>query len=283
VKRPTHLAGLLCFAALASCGGAPVKQVDPLPAAGPVAVRMPVRPVCAVTPQGVTPASPSPVPPPPAGGPRPEVLLSRARTLRSEGDHVGARSRLEQAALLAPDDPEVCFELADLLVANAAELDRAGDMLLAIPASHRRRDGTLGRLAELRGDPLTAEAAYGRQLALADDPGIRLRRALVLERLGRDAEAIIELERVQVAEPANAVVRARLAERYEAVGRLAEAELELRAIADASPGRPEGWRRLAAFCARHGLAERARSAEARAGEAESRPHRDLRPLRPTGR
>jgi predicted Zn-dependent protease len=287
VKRPLHLARLLCFAALASCGGAPVKRIERVPAAGPVAgpaaVPMPARPVCAVSPQGIAPAGPGPVLPPPAGGPRPEVLLSRARTLRAAGDHTGARSRLEQAALLAPDDPEICFELADLLVANAAELDRAGDMLLAISASHPRRDGALGRLAELRGDPLTAEAAYGRQLALGDDPGIRLRRALVLERLGRDAEAIIELERVQVAEPANAVVRARLAERYEAVGRLSEAELELRAIADASPGRPEGWRRLAAFGARPGRADRARAAEARAGEAEARPHRELRPLRPTGR
>jgi predicted Zn-dependent protease len=78
-------------------------------------------------------------------------------------------------------------------------------------------------------------------------------------------------------------VRALLAERYEAAGRLAEAEAELRFGAEATLGRPEGWRRLAAFCTRHGLAEKARDAEARAREAAATPQRALRPLKPTGR
>jgi predicted Zn-dependent protease len=126
------------------------------------------------------------------------------------------------------------------------------------------------------------EAAPGR-LAAADDPGTSLARALALERQGRDAEAIAELERLRAADPGQAGVRARLAERYEAMGRLEEAEAELRGLAEATPGRPEGWRRLAAYCARTGQFEKAHAAEVRVTEAEARPRRQLRPLLPTGR
>jgi tetratricopeptide (TPR) repeat protein len=142
-----------------------------------------------------------------------------------------------------------------------------------------------GRPAEPGADPAADEAAFARRLAVADDPEARLGRALALERLGRDAEAITELERLRAADPGHAGVRARLAERYEAVGRLDEAELELRTLAGASPARPEGWRRLAAFCRRHGLGARAREAEAAAREveAQARPHRELRSLSPSGR
>jgi predicted Zn-dependent protease len=127
------------------------------------------------------------------------------------------------------------------------------------------------------------EQACARELAVADDPERRLRRALALEQLGRDAEAIVELERLRVADPSLMAARARLAERYEAVGRLTEAETELREMARERADRPEGWRRLAAFCARHGFTESATGAEARAREAEARPRRELRPLLPTGR
>ncbi len=133
------------------------------------------------------------------------------------------------------------------------------------------------------GDPAGVEAACARQLQRVDDPALRLRRALALEQLGRDAEAIAELQRLVSADPAHAAARARLAERYEAVGRFGEAEVELQALAQAVPGRPEGWRRLAAFYVRRGLTENARAAEARARDAEARPQRELRPLRPSGR
>jgi tetratricopeptide (TPR) repeat protein len=277
VTRLAHLAGLVSLAALVGCAGAPARPVPPVRA-------RPAGPVCAVPPRGPAPAGPGPAArPAPDAGLRPGELVAGARQLRSDGDHAGAQRLLEQAAVLAPDDAEVCLELADLLVADDADLDRAGAMLLAIPAGHPRRDATLGRLAELRGDPAGAEAAYARELAVADDPEVRLRRALVLERLGRDAEATVELERLRAADPDDAVVRARLAERYEAAGRLREAEAELRALAEASPGRPDGWRRLAAFCTRHGLTDKARAAEARARDAEASPQRVLRPLKPTGR
>ena len=272
--RPDRLASLLSLALLGACAARPAVPDGVRPSAA--------RPVCAVPPAGAAPARTG-LDLAVAAGPPPEVAVASARLHRAAGDHAASAAWRERAAAAYPDDPEVCFELADLLVAGETELDRAGAMLLAIPAGHPRRDGGLGRLAELRGDPETAQAAYARQLAVADDPELRLRRALVLERLGRDAEAIAELERLRASDPGSVAARARLAERYEAAGRLEEAEAALRASAEASPLRPEGWRRLAAFCQRQGLAEKARVAEARASEAEARPRRELRPLRPTGR
>lgn len=269
--RFAWLVPLLPLVALAGCSSTPPRPARP--ARGPV---------CAVPPTGVTP--------PGAGvelqagaGSRSEVLLARARQLRVAGDHEGARQRLEQAAVIAPGDVEVCIALADLLVAGGAELDRAGGMLAAVPADTPRRDELLGRLAEQRRDFAAAEAAYARQLARGPDPQVQLRRALALEQLGRLAEAIVELERLRAAAPGDTGVRLRLAEVYEETGRLTEAEAELRALAEASPSRPEGWRRLAALCARQGFTEKARAAEARVRDAEARPKRELRPLKPTGK
>jgi tetratricopeptide (TPR) repeat protein len=267
------LAGLVSLAMPPGCARAPGRPDHGKPRG----------PICAVPPAGRVPGGPGATDRPPDAGPHPELLAPRARQLRSEGDHAGALSLLELAAVLSPDDPEVCFELADLLVADGADLDRAGAMLRAVPASHPGRDATLGLLAEQRGDAAAAEAAYARQLAVADDPEVRLRRAMALERLGRDAEALVELERLRAANPASPLVRARLAERYEAASRIGEAELELQAAAQATPARPEGWRRLAAFYVRHGLTENARAAEARGREASSATPRVMRPLRPTGR
>ncbi len=271
MSRFPDLAGAVALLALSGCASTPAAPSSPVGApAG--------TPTCAVLARGADRLDRTA-----DAGPRAERLRASARQLRDQGDRASALRHLEQAAALAPHDPEVCFELADLLLAEQADLERAGAMLLALPAGHPRRDGALGRLAELRGDAETAQAAYARQLAVAEDPELRLRRALSLERLGRDAEAIDELERLRLATPGSAAGRARLAEHYEAVGRLPEAEAELRALAEASPDRPEGWRRLAAFCGRNGLAEQARRAEERAREAEARPRRELRPLRPSGR
>lgn len=269
--RPLHLARLLPLAALVACSGAPSRPPPP-----------PRGPICAVPPRGSAPVEPGARAPGEAGT-RPEALLSRARQLRTAGDHEGARQRLEQAARIAPDDPDVCFALADLLVADGVDLDRAAAMLSALPPSHPQRDVALGRLAEQRHEDAAAEAAYARQLARGPDPQVQLRRALALERLGRLSEAIAELERLRAASPGEIEVRLRLAEAYETTGRLGEAEAELSGLAEASPARPEGWRRLAAFCTRQGFTERARAAEARAHDAEAKPKRELRPLLPAAR
>jgi predicted Zn-dependent protease len=225
--------------------------------------------------------------PPPAAAPaqpRPEVLVARARALRAEGDVAGASARLEAALEVAPDAAEVRIELADLLVADGGDLDRAELLLTGIA---ERGDGrhhlVLARLAEARGDDARAAAEYAVALEAEDDPDARLRRAIALERLGRDGEATADLERVRAARPDDAFVRARLAERLEAGGRLAEAEAEYRWLADAQPERAAAWDRLARFYERVGRAKDARWAAERARTVGRRQDRALRPLLPSKR
>jgi predicted Zn-dependent protease len=140
----------------------------------------------------------------------------------------------------------------------------------------------LARLAEARGDDEGAAAAFALALASVDDPEARLRRALALNRLGRKGEATVELERVRVDRPTDALARGRLAELYEAVGRSREAEAELRWLADLQPERAAGWDRLARFYERGGRHREAREAADRARAASgARPERALRPLLPS--
>ncbi|BDG01657.1 tetratricopeptide repeat protein [Anaeromyxobacter oryzae] len=228
----------------------------------------------------VAEAPPPPAPPGPPPGPRPDVLLARARVLRADGDLAGARARLEAALEGAPESDDVRLELVDLLVVDGREPERAATILAGVQA----RDGNArwylvsAELAELRGDATAAADGYGRALALADDPAVRLRRAVVLEALDRGPEALTELERVRADRPEDAFVRTRLAVRYEAAGRLREAETELVALAEAAPDRAAGWERLAAFYRRTGRTDAARRAEARADAAAGRRERTLRPL-----
>jgi predicted Zn-dependent protease len=209
------------------------------------------------------------------------LLLARARVLRDEGDAAGARERLEAAIEAAPGDPEVRIELADLLVADGRELARAGALLAGLEGGARLHL-VRARLAEATGDDASAAWEYGIVLAAEDDPELRLRRALALERLGHP-DATEELERVRAARPDDAVARSRLAERYEASGRLAEAEAEYRWLAETQPDRPAPWERLSRFYERNGRGNEAHAAAERGRTVAGRPERSLRPLLPSRR
>jgi len=212
------------------------------------------------------------------------MLLARARALRAEGDVAGARARLEVALAMAPAYDDARLELADILLSDGSELDRAAALLAGVRAPGARVHVLSARLAELRGDDAGAAAAYGSALAAGDDPDVRLRRALALDRLGRRPEAISELERIRAARPADAVARGRLAALYEAAGRLHEAEAEHRALAESRPERAQGWEDLARFCERNGRHAEARAAHARARAARGQASpRELRPLQPSTR
>ncbi|HEX9051716.1 MAG TPA: tetratricopeptide repeat protein, partial [Anaeromyxobacter sp.] len=129
-----------------------------------------------------------------------------------------------------------------------------------------------------------AADAYARALEAADDPDVRLRRGLALVRLGRTAEATLELERVSGQRPDDAIARDRLATLYERAGRLSDAEAEYRALAEARPDRAEGWEDLARFCERTGRRAEARVARERAKAARGTASaRELRPLLPSRR
>jgi predicted Zn-dependent protease len=214
---------------------------------------------------------------------RTRALLDEAQALRADGDVEGARARLEEAHQLAPADAGVAVELADLLVFDGREIDRAAALLLGVHDRDARWHLLAAHLSEQRGDDRAAETAYRHALEAAPEAtDARLRYALVLERLGRGVEATTELERVRVERPDDPIVRDRLATRYEAAGRLADAEAELTALAEAQPDRAAGWARLARFYERTG-----RAADARAARAQARGTagggRALRPLLPSRR
>ncbi|HET8734584.1 MAG TPA: tetratricopeptide repeat protein [Anaeromyxobacteraceae bacterium] len=249
------LPAALCLAAACASAPAPVAKAPPPPPAAP---------------------APAPV----ARAPRLDLLVASARTLRASGDAEGAREVLEAALTLAPASDEARLELAGQLVADGRDLDRAARLVAeARPAGGARARALEGELAELRGDDPGAATAYASALEASPDPDVRLRRALVLERLGRADEALRELHQASVERPGDPVGRARLADRYEAAGQLAAAEEQLKAAAESAPDRPAEWDRLARFYARIGKPDRARAAEARARVAAgTAPARKLRPL-----
>ncbi len=126
-------------------------------------------------------APPAPTPPPPVvEAPPPPPALPPLPT--------GAAA-LDEAARLLADGVDLP------MVVRLLEQGTPGDP---------RRDVLAGQLAELTGDDAAAEAAYRRALAVSDDDEVRLRRALVLERLGRGEEARADLERLRAARPASA-------------------------------------------------------------------------------
>lgn len=268
---------------------APKAQAAAAPAVAAAPAASPAQATPSGAPAAVTPpaaAVPAPAAEPGGRRPRTEVLVARAEALRVDGDLEGAREILEAAFALAPASGEARLALADLLVADGRELDRAATLIGGAPeaAAVPRRRVLTGRLAELRGDDATAVAEYAAALELGADADVRVRRALALERLGRGDEALLELHRASRERPGDALVRARLAERYEAAGLLPAAEAELVAAAEAAPDRAAGWDRLARFYARTHREDKARAAEAKARAAAGTPReRVLRPLLPSSR
>ncbi len=235
-------------------------------------------------PSRATASPPPPAAPPPAARPDPKALLAGARALRTGGDLANAKELLEGAHLASPEADEVKLELADLLLSDGREAERAAALLDGVRSKEGRTWHLLeARRAELAGDDVRAEAAYARALAAEDDPDLRLRRALALDRLGRADEATAELERMRASRPLDALLRTRLGERYEAAGRLHEAENELRVAAEAQPDRAHGWERLARFYERAGRPSEARAALERARGAGAGNGRSLRPLLPSKR
>lgn len=216
--------------------------------------------------------------------PKADILLARARALRAEGDAAGAQARLEAALQAAPGREDVSLELAELLVVEGRELERAEALLASVARRDVRWHEVRGSLAEQRGDAAAAAQAYADALTLGAGAELRVRRADALEKLGRGGEALGELEAAARDRPDDPIVRARLADGYEAAGRLAEAEALLRAEAEETPPRAAAWDRLARFYRRAGREAEARQASQRADEVAGRPERRvLRPLRPTGK
>jgi len=114
------------------------------------------------------------------------------------------RAEARPAPPALPPTEAARLDEAARLLADGAGLERAALLLAAVAPGPSRRDLLLGQLAELRGDDVTAVAAYELVLARGEDDEVRLRRALALERLGLGAEAADDLRRLRPAprEPA---------------------------------------------------------------------------------
>jgi len=211
------------------------------------------------------------------------AAVAAARSARAGGDGAGERARLQEAVRADPEWDLPRLDLAEILLRDEADASAAFSLLDGgarsdNPRLHRLR----GQALEQAGEERQAAQAYGRALSLRDDVELRLRRGLILHRLGAGADAIAELEEVRAVRPGEALARGHLADLYEAAGRRREAEEELRWLVAAAPADPAPLRRLAAFLERGGEPGRAEAAE-RAARALETPRRALRPLRPDGR
>lgn len=224
-------------------------------------------------------------PPLPAPAIDPAVEIELARLARAQGRTDDASRHLELAITAAPSVASPQLDLAELLLEEGTDLERATALVdeadrLGAPGSRAPR--LRGWIAELRGDDAAAVVAYAQVLAVATDTDVRLRRGLLLQRLARWREAAEEVSRVLVERPNDRAAHAALAEIHEAEGRLGPAEGELLKLASLAPAEAVPQRKLAAFYRRHGDAEKARVADARARSLDS-PPRALRPLRPSRR
>lgn len=229
----------------------------------------------------ILPAPATPIPPPVD----PALELALGRAARVEGRSSQAREHLERAIQAGPNRAEARLELAELLVADGVELDRA--RILLQEAQLLRGDSARiaqagGALEELQGQDAQAVESYARALELSPDPDLQLRRGLLLQRLGRSGEAAAELASVLRARPGDRAARMVQAEACEAAGQLAAAEHALAVASALAPADASPLRALAAFYLRHGERAKAAAAARRLG-ADSQPARKLRPLLPAHR
>jgi len=196
-----------------------------------------------------------------------------------------AREHLKNAIDADATLVDARLDLAEILLAQGGGLDRAARVLRdawRLRPGGARLARLRGSLREQSGDLTGAADAYGSALELEPDTELRLRRGLLLARLGRRPEAVAELERVRAEQPGDRNARSALADLYEAGGQLSAAEGELMTLADMARD-AAAYGRLARFLGRCGALDRARAAERRATELEPRTARALRPLLPARR
>ncbi len=257
------------------------RRCRPLAArAGIAALAFALAAACASHPQPRPPAQPA------ATDVADELRLARAG--RAAGQLDVARDHLQRAVDADATLFEPRLDLAEILLAEGADLDRAARVLRdawRLGRGDVRLARLRGSLRDQSGDLAGAVDVYGAALAIEPDTDLRLRRGLLLVRLARRSEAIAELEQVRGERPDDRSARVALAELYEAGGQLSRAEGELATLADLPPHDGAAQRRLARFLWRHGAAERAQAADRRARDLEGplRNGRVLRPLQPAKR
>lgn len=157
-----------------------------------------------------------------------------------------AASLLERLQRLRPDDPEVCFELAAMLLrlrrfsAAAAVLEP----LVADHPDHARAWFNLAIAHQAQGHLAAARRAWSRVIELSPSAEARARRAEVLLDLREWAEAGADLEIVAEQQPDAVDVVLNLALALEQLGRAGDARARLAEFAGRHPHNPAVLNRL---------------------------------------
>lgn len=226
-------------------------------------------------------------------GERAAQIARRLSALREElGDQAGAERALEHAFRATPGDAA----LRDLLVVRYAEREEHGKIaeLLEIAVREQPADrALLERLVEAQRAAGQPEAALGVVEGLIaqspDEPGLYRTRAALLFELGREGDAIADLERAYAADPSlgadlvealeRSIVRAepgeeglltlRLVEVLEAMGDLEGARARLSEFMRNAPEDLLALRKLASLDARTGNVEAAVTTLAQLVEMET--------------
>ncbi len=218
------------------------------------------------------------------------AAFERGVAAREAGDAAAARAAFEEAAQESQGWLLPRLELAELAVQRRENVAEERQALVAaagpnsdVPRVHR----LLAELAELQGDDQAAAASWSKAIELLPyNIDLRERRAAVLFRLGRHADAAQDWERAVRARPDESHLRMLFADALEGAGRHDEAREQHEASIRLQPGREAPVRRYARFLERIGDTRAAKLQHAQADrlrDKPTRPQRSLRPLLPSKR
>jgi tetratricopeptide (TPR) repeat protein len=155
----------------------------------------------------------------------PRVLSLLAEALVETGDYAAAAARLQEAARVDPDDPEVHFRLGSVLT-------------------------EIGRTEE-------AIASYEESIALAASPDAHVLLGMLLADIGRNAEAVTHYESALVLDPASVDAHYNLGVELGKQGRHGDAAAHYRAALEQDPDHIEAANNLGAALFAQGKATEA--------------------------
>jgi Flp pilus assembly protein TadD len=179
-----------------------------------------------------------------AQAPSPEASLRVARAMRASGDPNAALPIYRELAAGLPAEAPLKIELGDALL-EANLIDDAIGIYAAAPADGRAQLG-LAKAQLALGRPAQALPFAERAVALRpDDTGAGILRGVVLDRLGRHAEAQTSYRAVIARSPQSVAARTDLALSLALTGAYAEALDLLEPIARSANATPQDRQNLA--------------------------------------
>jgi tetratricopeptide (TPR) repeat protein len=187
----------------------------------------PIALACAVLASLAVAEEPPAAQPTPAAAPRAD--LGPANDLVRNGAYAEAEKVLRELQQSHPDDPRILLMRGELLLAleQPAEAIPLLRRCIEIDPVRPRAHFQLGTALQATGDPDAALAAYAEELALAEDPRVKvmahLNRSVILQQKGDRTTAADELSAVLELDPGRREVYGDLANLLLEAGRLDEA------------------------------------------------------------